>query len=137
MDMTQCADKLPEPTPIKPPRKQIMPLIWVLASFVVPVFALCPIRQILHTFDLDTAALAPGTGIRPMGMAVQLLAMGGVSILIGDGCALVGGIISLKQRRWSLVALAVLAAICAWVPWFYSRWEVDQIVTLRKLWMEP
>jgi hypothetical protein len=132
------------PIPIKSRVRRIMALILGLmafisiwASLVVAVSALFSVGRILDKFYLDTATIAPGTGIRPMGMEMQLGLTWTASILIGDVCALVGGIISLMQRRRLLVAVAVLAAIFAWVPMFYSQWGVNHIVILRKLVMEP
>jgi hypothetical protein len=136
--------KMDAPNLIEPPRKSIKTSVWslvalilILASLFVTASLLFGIRQTLYQFYLDTAALAPGTGIRPMGMEMLVGIAWTASILIGDVCALVGGIISIKQRRWSLVAVAILAGIIAWVPMFYTQWEIDHIVTLRKLVMEP
>jgi hypothetical protein len=68
-----------------------------------------------------------------MGLTFQLGITWTASSLIGDLCAVAGGIISVKQRRWRLVTVAALAAIFAWTPMFYSNWEFNHIVTLRKL----
>ena len=126
-------------TPIatKPPKRRIMALIWILASLALTILSLLSITSAIHQFYLDTATLAPGTGIRPMGMEMGVGLTWTASILIGGSCALVGLIIALKQRRWVLVSIAVLAGVLSWVPMFAAGWGIDHVVTLRKLVMEP
>jgi hypothetical protein len=114
-----------------------MALVWILASVVIALTGLLYIAYTLHGFYLDTATLAPGTGIRPMGVAAAIGVTWLGSILFGSACALVGGIISAFQRRWLLVAFAFLAAVFAWLPMFFSSWEFERIVTLRQLVCEP
>ena len=116
---------------------QIIASVFLIASPVLPVLALNAIHSILNQFFLDTAALAPGTAIRPMGMDLQLGIIWTASILAGGFCAVVAGIIGLiLKRRW-LLTFAVLAALFSAVPMFYSHWGENHIVELRKLYDEP
>ena len=127
-------DTPPKVQPVRPSRKA---LFWILAAVAIAVLAFLRIAYLLHGFYLETATLAPGTGIRPMGLGLGLLVAWGASILFGCFCALVGGIVSAFQRRWLLVAFAFLVAIFAWFPMFFSSWEFERIVTLRQLVCEP
>ena len=127
-------DTLPKVQPVRRSRKA---LIWILAALTIALVAFLYIAYLLHGFYLETATLAPGTGIRPMSLGLGLLLSWGGSILFGSFCSLIGGIIGAFQRRWLLVVFAFLAAVFAWLPMFFSSWEFERIVTLRQLVCEP
>jgi len=97
---------------------------------VIVVLALLRVGYILYEFYLDTASIAPGTAIRPMGVTFELLIAAVVSILAGGLCSLIGLSLSEIRRRWwhPLVAVAL-----TWIPLFLSNWGFHYIVTLRKL----
>lgn len=61
---------------------------------------------VLHGFYLDTATVAAGTEIRPMGLTYVILVTAIGSILCGGACALIGGIVGFIHRRWMLVLVA-------------------------------
>ena len=125
------------PTSIQTPMRHFMALVWILASVIIALAGLLFIAYTLHGFYLDTATLAPGTGVRPMGVAAAIGVAWIGSILFGGACALIGGIVSLVQRRRLLVVFAILAAIFTWVPMFFSNWGFAHVVELRKLVLEP
>jgi len=125
------------PPKVQPLRRSRKALFWILAALTIALVAFLRIAYLLHGFYLETATLAPGTGIRDMSLGLGLLVSWGGSILFGSFCALVGGIIGAFQRRWLLVAFASLAAVFAWLPMFFSSWEFARIITLRKLVCEP
>jgi hypothetical protein len=112
-------------------------LLLILASCAIGTLALGYIGYILQRFYVGTASLPPGTEIRPMGVAFHLGLTWTASILFGSACALIGGILSVRQRRWILVAFAVLAGCLSWLPLFVSDWGFDRIVTLRQLVLSP
>jgi len=112
-------------------------LFLVSAACGVVVVALGLIGYLLRQFYADTASLAPGTEIRPMGVTLFLGLTWTASILFGGGCALAGGIRSIKQRHWILAVCATLAGFASWIAMFVSNWGFDRIVALRKLVLEP
>ena len=112
-------------------------VILMLASIIFTISAQIAVAQILDKFFLDTATIAPGTGIRPMGMEMQIGLIWTLSIVIGGVCALFGGITGLMQRRWWLTVLAMLVGISSAIPMFYSGRELNRIIAVRKLVMEP
>ena len=112
-------------------------LFLVSAACGVVVVALGLIGYLLHQFYADTASLAPGTEIRPMGVTLFLGLTWTASILFGGGCALAGGIRSIKQRQWILAVCAALAGFSSWIPMVVSNWGFDRVVALRQLVLEP
>ncbi len=114
-----------------------MALVWILVSLVITILSLCSIASDIHQFYLDTATLAPGTGIRPMGMELGIGLTWTASLLTGGVCALIGLLIAIAQRRWVLVSFAVVVGVLSWAPMFASSWGINHVVTLRKLVMEP
>lgn len=125
------------PTSIQPPRKRYIAVACISVSFAIALLALNHIATALHQFYLDTATLAPGTGVRPMGLTLDIGTTWTASIVFGGGCALIGGIIGLIQRRQSVVVFAILAAILAWIPMLYSWWGFRHVLELRKLILLP
>jgi hypothetical protein len=116
-----------------PSSRQGVALFWALAAFCVSLIALSRVCYLLRNFYLATASLPTGTQIRPMGLTFALGITSIASILLGEICALVAGIIALVQQRRRLVLLAVLAALLALVPAFVSGWGFNHIVEVRKL----
>jgi len=109
---------------------------WISFAYFVSVLAQFLIGFLLLWFYFDTAGLAPGTGIRPMALTFWFVIIPIASILIGSLCALVGAILSLKQRRWRLAIIAGLAFAFSLVSWFISDWGFQYVVGLRKLFLE-
>lgn len=108
-------------------------MVWILTALGVAIIALVFGGYILRDFYRYTESIAPGTEIFPIGLTCQLGVIGIGSILLGGACALIGGILSLTQRRWQLAAFAATAFAAAWLPWFVSTWGFRYIMTLRKL----
>ncbi len=52
--------------------------LWPLVALVVVAAALVHLDWILYEFSVDTAALPPGSGIRPMGPALHMLLCSGL-----------------------------------------------------------
>jgi hypothetical protein len=125
------------PAAAKKPKRRIMAWIWISASFLVTVWAFFSVASILHQFYLNTATLAPGTAIRPMGVTFAAGIMMMASIIVGGMFALIALVIGLVQQRWRLVFFSVLAAILTWAPAFFGYWEFNHIVEVRKLVTEP
>ena len=73
---------------IQPARKSRKALFWILAALTIALLAFLRIAYLLHGFYLETATLAPGTGIRDMALGLGLLVSWGGSILFGSFCAL-------------------------------------------------
>lgn len=111
---------------IQQSKKSKASLFWSLAAFGISVFALLRVGFVLRAFYLDTASLAAGTWIRPMGATLQAGITWTASILLGGLCASVGGIIALIQRRWRLTLFRV----------FGGRRDVDSDVCCQlRIWL--
>jgi hypothetical protein len=106
-------------------------MIWTACA--ISVIALSYIGYVLRAFYLATADLAPGTGIRPMGVTFHLMVTGIAGLFLAGACALVGGFLGALQRRWKQVSFAVLAACFSLIPLFVATKGFDHIVTLRQL----
>jgi hypothetical protein len=120
----------------QPLRKPGRPVYWIIAATCIVVSALLCIAFFLHDFYVGSASLAPGTEIRPMGLAAVLGLSGTYSILLGGGFAIAGFVVSLKQRRWLLALLALAIIASSWSPWILGSWGFDYIVDLRHLVLE-
>jgi len=112
-------------------------LIWILCAYGVSVLALSVIGCFLYWFYIDLASVTPNTGIRPMALAALLALISLGSILISGVCAFVGVVLCLKQRRWLLAFVAVLAFVLSWLTWFIIGRGLDYVATLRHVYMEP
>ncbi|HEY1170711.1 MAG TPA: hypothetical protein VGH19_05015 [Verrucomicrobiae bacterium] len=106
-------------------------LIWT--ALAITLLALCRIGYVLRLFYLDTAALAPGTAIRPLGVTYHLAIAWFASLLCGGACAFTGGIFATIQRRWNYLAFALLATGLTLAPLLLSNWGFNHIVQLRQL----
>jgi hypothetical protein len=106
-------------------------------ALAVAAVALLHVGWIIYEFSVDTAALPPGTGIRPMGPYLSLFLASAYSFLGGGCCSLVGVFVGLKQRRALLVVAALLTLGLSSAPWFVGGRALNQIVEARKLVIEP
>jgi hypothetical protein len=113
------------------------PITWIVAAFFVATFSLSAVGYFLRDFYVGTASLAPGTEIRPMGLAGVLCLSWIGSILLGGVFASAGIIMSLMQRRWFLAFIGLLVIAATWIPMFVSRRGFDYVVEVRKLVLEP
>ena len=91
-------------------------LICVCLAVAVAGLALLRELQILHDFRIETSKLAPGTEIRPIGVAAAqaIPELGG--ILLGACCVVPAVILSWKGRSWFRVALALLIFALTFIP---------------------
>ncbi len=121
------------PPPLPPSSSQRASLAWTLAAFGLTLVALFRVGYLLWRFHVGTASLSAGAPIRPMGFILALGITSMASVVLGGGCALVGAILAMVQRRRRLLALAVLAALLAWVPAILSGWGFNYIIAMRKL----
>jgi hypothetical protein len=124
------------PATIQEPGRSRKPIFWSLAAFGISIFALLRVGYVLREFYLDTASLAAGTEVRPMGVTFELVIAWTASILFGGICALVGVIIGLIQRRWRLILLAFLAGVATWIPMLMSYRGFNYVAEVRKLVLE-
>ena len=108
-------------------------MVWVLTALGITIIAFVFEGYILRDFYRYAESFAPGTEINGIGFAFCLGEICIASTLIGGACALVGGILSLRQRRWQLVAFAAIAFVVAWIPWFVGTWGIRYIMSLRQL----
>jgi hypothetical protein len=125
------------PATIQEPKKGKASFFWSFTAFGISVFALLCVGYVLREFYLDTASIAAGTEVRPMGVTFQLGIAGTASIFFGGICAFIGGIIALIERRWRLVFLAFLAGVATLIPMFAGSRGFDYVVEVRKLVLEP
>jgi hypothetical protein len=125
------------PSSIQEPKKCRVSLIWSLAGFGISTLALFRVGYVLREFYLDTASVAAGTEVRPMGVTFHLAIACLASIVFGGICALVGGIIALIQRRWRLFILAFMTGAATWIPSFVTSRGFAYVVEVRKLILEP
>src|ERR1017187_5549408 len=112
------------------------PLVWIFAAFCITVVSLLAVSYFLRGLYVNTASLAPGTEIRPMGLAGVLGLSWVGSILLGGAFAVGGIIISLVRRRWLIAFIGLLVMAATWIPMFVSDWGFDHVVALRKLVVE-
>src|SRR5208337_3221971 len=112
------------------------PLICIFAAIGIVVVALLCIGFFLRNFYIETAGVAPGTEIRPMGLTAVLGLSWTVSILLGGGFAVTGVVFGLKQRRWWLALVALVTIVLTWIPLIFSDRGFDYIVRLRQLVLE-
>lgn len=111
-------------------------LFWTLMAFSASLLAVSFVCFFLWRFYTDTASLAAGTPVRPMGLTFVLAVAALGSIVFGDLCALIAAIIAFVRRQWRLVGLAVLAAAFAWAPGVVGSCGFDYVVAVRKLVLE-
>jgi len=107
--------------------------VWILTGMGIAITALVYVGYILHAFYRYTESFAPGTEIMGIGYTCGLGYASIPSIWLGGACALIGGTLSLKQKRWSLAVFAGIAFVAAWLPWFVGIWGFQYIMSLRKL----
>ena len=110
-------------------------ILFSLAGSIM-VLALMRIWYVLHIFYLNTASIAPGTPIRPMGLVVACYDPAIGSILVGFICACIGVGMSLSRRSKELATVSVLAAILSWTPLFVAHWGINHVIAARQLVME-
>ena len=106
-------------------------------ALVVVAAALVHLDWILYEFSVDTAALPPGSGIRPMGPAFHIFYAAACSILGGGFCSLAGIVVGVGQRRLSVVLAALATLGLCVAPWFVGFRAFNQIIAARKLVIEP
>ncbi len=111
--------------------KVSLALIWT--ALAIALLALGRIGYVLRVFYLDTAELAPGTAIRPMGVTYHLAIAWFASLLCGGAFALTSGILAIIQRRWNYLTLALLATGLTLGPLFLGEWGFHHIVKIRQL----
>ena len=111
-------------------------LFWISIGGIFAFLALAQNGWLLSLFYLDTASLSPGTGIRPMALAVELTMTGFLSIILGGVCAFIGFLLCLQRKCWRLSLIAILVGILTWIPLGMGIEGLHDIAELRKLVLE-
>lgn len=108
-------------------------LVLVISPWGVALLALLRIAYLLRTFYVDTAHLAPGTEIRPMGLTFQLFLAGFFAACFGAICGIGGFVACIRSRRWLVASLTIIAVVinCSIIS-MSSHW-FRYVVDLRKL----
>jgi hypothetical protein len=90
----------------------------------------------LREFYFDTASLAPGAEIRPMGVTFHLglVEVGGV--IFAFLFSLIGVLLSFRNRRWLLLGMALLPFMLALSTIPIGDWGFNHVLELRKLVLE-
>jgi hypothetical protein len=123
-----------EPSPpIQPKTNSRIAMVWVLTALGIAITALVYVGYTLRAFYRYTESFAPGTEVMGIGFTCGLGYASIASAFLGGACALIGGILSLKHKRWSLAVFAAVMFVAAWLPWFVGIWGFQYIMSLRRL----
>ncbi len=118
------------------PRDRKVYLVCICLGLVIALVATGREWQILHDFSRDTASLARGTGIRPLGVTFYLFIAEVGGLLLGTICMIPAVVIGWRSRRRQRVALALLiCALCA-IPISVGQSAFMHIVNARGLVLE-
>jgi hypothetical protein len=90
----------------------------------------------LWRYYQNTLSLPPGTGTRPMGLAVVLFLTAAGSFCVGIPLAVVGLTFSWKARNWPVAVLALISVGVNLLPWSSGQAVFHRIVAARGLVIE-
>jgi hypothetical protein len=91
-------------------------VVCVSLGLAVAVLAMLRELQLYHEFRREAALLAPGTEIRPLGLALQQMIpeLGGIALV--SCCVVPATILGWRGRSWLRVVLALLILTLSLVP---------------------
>lgn len=89
-----------------------------------------------YAFYTDTAGFAPGTGVRPLGLALWICLAGFTSIIMGFLCFFWICLLPEVRKRPRLLVVAGMALLISASPLFLGIWGARFVAAERKLVME-
>jgi hypothetical protein len=111
-------------------------VICVCLVFGVALLAFLREAHILRAFYHDTATLAAGTEIRPMGVTFALGITETAAVFFGFCFAGPAVVLSVRWHNWILMCVAILAFVLCLVPMVAGTSAFQHIVKIRGLVLE-